>query len=135
MFTCMKEARKKTHDERGTTMVEAAVIFPLVILASIAVVFILGYMYSQVHSNAKMHLALNDVMGSESETVFTKSKVPKGINTYESPSFSGKTWHASESIRFQKRGLLKAFSKESESRVYEVDEKKYIRYHDFFNEE
>lgn len=121
--------------KKGSSMVEAAVIFPLVILAVMAVIFILVFLFQEVTYNSRIHVALNATMGSETETVETYKNVPAGIKPYKSVHGIGECYYAESGLTFQKRGLLnKSFTKTLEGRVYSVDEKKFIRYTDFFSE-
>ncbi len=122
-------------NKKGSTMVEAAVVFPLVILTVVAVIFILTFLFQQVTYNARLHLALNATMGQETDTVMTYRNVPDDIKPY--PSFYGifPSYYADRGLHFSKKGLLnKSFTKVLESRVYTVDEKKFILYTDFFLE-
>ena len=121
------------NSKRGTTMVEAALIFPLVILTVMTVIFILTFMFQEVAGHSRLHLALNAEMGKETGTVETFKNVPAEVRPYKSFHGVSECYLAEKDLRFTKKGLLSgSFTKVMESRVYSVDEKKFIRYTDFF---
>ncbi len=125
--------KKRLSDRKGSTIVEAAVVFPLVILTVTAVIYILAFMYDEAAAQVEMHLALNAHMGRETRTVITYSNVPENANIYEGKKDIEKCYFAENGLRFGKKGLLRhSFMKRLESRIYSVDEKKHIRYSDFF---
>lgn len=119
--------------KRGTTMVESTVVFPLVIMCIAAVICILAFMYKEVGDNVRVHMEINKQRGLETETVFTYNKALYGVYTYTGRHNLIKCCFGEKTLRFQGRGLLKSsFSKNLDSRGYVVDEKKTIRFADFF---
>lgn len=69
-----------THSKSGTAMVEAAVIFPLVVLSVIVIIFILAFINRQVSVQTQMHMNLWAERGIVSKTVETghekKRRIP-----------------------------------------------------------
>ncbi len=119
--------------KKGGTIVEAAFVLPLIILSVMAVIYMLAFMYNETATNTLMHLKLNEKMGTETGTVKTYKNVPQNITVYEGTNNFKKVFLAEKNIRFKRSGLLQnSFSKKKEGRVFLVDEKKYIRYSDFF---
>lgn len=117
----------------GQTMVEAAVVLPIVILSVVAIVYILSFMYSEVAESAKTHVASNAEMGKETGVSITNKHIPRNVSVSKSSSGLGSVYHSSGTVRFRKKGLFqKSFTKRIESTTYEVDEKKLIRYTDIF---
>jgi hypothetical protein len=64
----MKEMRIRS--KKGTTMVEAAMIFPLVIAGVIAVLYIVIGMYQSLSLQSSLHLALRKECGERTQTVY-----------------------------------------------------------------
>lgn len=119
--------------KKGGTMVEAAVVLPLIMLSVMAVIYILSFMYNETATNTLMHLKLNEKMGTETGTVKSYKNVPQNITVYEGTYNFKRVFLSEKDIKFRRSGLLQnSFSKKKESRVFSVDEKKYIRYSDFF---
>ncbi|MEG2344500.1 MAG: hypothetical protein RSB81_01000 [Anaerovoracaceae bacterium] len=56
-------------NSKGNTMVEATLVFPLVILAVISIIYILVALYTQVYTQAQMHIALREESGIQTKTV------------------------------------------------------------------
>lgn len=90
-------------NKKGAAMVEAAVVFPLVILAVISVICILIFLYNGVEMQCKMHMALRAEAGEVTETV----------NYIQQPDFvapiTRKGQHKLETksqLKMGKRGLL-----------------------------
>ena len=69
-----------TRSKRGSTMVEAAIVFPLVILSIAAVIFMMIAMYGYVSQSAGLHVSLIERAGAESET-YEVSPVSAGDNS------------------------------------------------------
>jgi hypothetical protein len=55
---------------KGTMMVEAALIFPLVVAAVVAVIYMVIVLYSSLSLQASMHLDMRRESGEFTETVF-----------------------------------------------------------------
>ncbi|MDD3168878.1 MAG: hypothetical protein PHC91_05360 [Eubacteriales bacterium] len=60
---------------KGTTMVEAAMIFPLVIAGVMAVIYIVIGLYSSLSLQCSLHLALRKECGVLSQTVIRNEEV------------------------------------------------------------
>ncbi|MEG0156344.1 MAG: pilus assembly protein, partial [Anaerovoracaceae bacterium] len=67
------------RNKKGSSMVEATIVFPLVILVVMAVILILAFLYNEVATSTKSHLALTEAMGRETETVWVYKNVPENI--------------------------------------------------------
>jgi hypothetical protein len=59
-----------TRSRKGAAMVEAAIIFPLVIAAVAAVIYIVTGLYESLSLQSSLHLALRKECGALSETVY-----------------------------------------------------------------
>lgn len=53
---------------RGSTMVEAAIVFPIIVLSMLTVIYILLSMYSQTVTSVMLHLELAEAAADESGT-------------------------------------------------------------------
>jgi hypothetical protein len=65
----------KIRSKKGTTMVEAAMIFPLVIAAVVAVLYIVIGMYQSLSLQSSLHLALRKECGERSQTVYRLDEI------------------------------------------------------------
>ena len=54
-------------NKKGSTMVESAIIFPIVLLATISIVYLFINIYSQATLQANMHVLLRSEAGSEGD--------------------------------------------------------------------
>lgn len=98
------------REKKGTTIVEAAVVFPLVILTVITCVLVCMFFYSQTISQSALHIEMRDYAGQISgHTVYTGS----GAGSHLSGSGSGSHLSGSgsfegnrASITKEKRGLF-----------------------------
>ena len=117
----------KFSDERGTVMVEAAVILPIIILAVMAVIYTLIFMNRQVSVRADMHIGLWAERGAVSETVTNNSGYDAEFPIYSRKAAVGGTVYYSGNIRFIRRGLLKDYGRKLEGRLYWIREKELIR--------
>ena len=124
----------KISDKKGTIMVEAAVIFPLIILAVMAVIYTLIFMNRQVSVRADMHINLWAERGIVSKTATTDTAPDAGFPVYGKKAAAGGTVYYSGSIGFMKRGLLKEYNRKSEGRLKWVREKELIRAADIIGE-
>lgn len=118
---------------KGSAMVEAALVLPIVILSVMAVIYILLFLYNEVAAGAKVHVAANAEMGRQTGVQTTKRHIPHGISVSEGGALLGKAYYGAGTVKFRKTGLFRrSFTESIETYTYEVDEKKLIRYSDFF---
>jgi hypothetical protein len=65
----------KIRSKKGTTIVEAAMIFPLVIAAVVAVLYIVINLYQSLSLQSSLHLALRKECGERSQTVYRMDQI------------------------------------------------------------
>ena len=65
----------KIKSKKGTTMVEAAMIFPLVIAAVVAVLYIVIGMYQSLTLQSSIHIALRKECGELSQTAYREEEI------------------------------------------------------------
>lgn len=104
------------REKKGTTIVEAAVVFPLVILTVITCVLVCMFFYSQTISQSALHIEMRDYAGQISgHTVYLGSGAGShlsGSGSYGSGSsgsgsfVSGSTGGNRASITKEKRSLF-----------------------------
>ena len=65
----------KMNSKKGAAMVEAAMIFPLVIAAVAAVICIVVGMYQSLYQDASIHMALRNECGLSAETFYRRDTI------------------------------------------------------------
>lgn len=118
---------------RGDGLVEAVMILPIIILIIIFIINMTVFVYSQIELKVKLDVAGNAVMGERTKTGRTLKHTPKGINVKREIQGYGFAYKTYSQTSFKKKGVFgKDVLRNLESYTYEVDEKKMIRYRDFF---
>lgn len=104
-------------------MVEAALVFPLVILAVVAIIHMLVFFYQITETGANMHMALRAESGRVSNTVecrpYTEAAFPIYKRAKEIYCLGNKT--------FMERGILSRLEKPLSARKYVDHEADFVR--------
>lgn len=116
---------------KGNAAVEAAMVFPLVILSVVALIYMMLYFYQQTETRAEMHIALRAENGRLTETVFYGKEPKEPFPVYRK---AGRIY-SQGTLTFTKTGLLRSGGKELFARKYIVDEAGFIRLTDLLKEE
>ena len=130
---------KISNNKRGSYIVEAAIVLPMVILSVIRVVLIVMFFYSQVTEQSRMHIALRGEAGAATgRTSYTEGGPTKG-------DFDGEIYvdeglvecraYGKKYLMMEERGLLsekKAFIVEGSWTA--IDGPGYVRYMEFVKE-
>ena len=113
--------------KRGSTMVEAAVVFPLVILSIVSVAYMMIGMFQIVSEISMFHTALREEAGLLTQTYEIS---PKSVRDYD---FSGRSDRVSSKteVRFRRGALLDEGIFEMEGYAYRIKEEDYIRKCDY----
>ncbi|MDD5987029.1 MAG: hypothetical protein PUC26_04330 [Eubacteriales bacterium] len=114
-------------DRKGTAMVEAAIVLPMVIAAVAVTILLLSFMMREAASWAGLHLAVNAAMGEKTKTQIHYDHLPS--KEISRGWRNGHQCHrAEETLHFSCRVVMQG-KKESrkECTVYDVNEKRYIR--------
>lgn len=98
-------------------------VFPLVILAVLALIYILIFFYQVTETNVKMHLALKAESGKLSETLDYGEKPETPYPIYRN---AGSICYKG-ALSFLERGLLKSLHKEISASKYVDNERAFIR--------
>jgi hypothetical protein len=125
----------KIKSKKGATMVEAAMIFPLVIAAVVAVLYIVLSLYQSLSLQTSLHLALRKECGELSQTVYRQ----EAIKTFQSE----KNWVGIRPVvrmeaekEYRVNTLFKDhITRKEEGRYYVIDEAELIRTLSFQGEE
>lgn len=125
----------KIKSKKGTTMVEAAMIFPLVIAGVAAVLHIVVGMYLSLSLQSSLHLALRMECGEMSQTVYRTGEIKS--YAFEKDRIGIRPVVKMDEVR--EYGINTLFNyktvREEEGRSYLVDEPELIRIITFQEEE
>lgn len=120
-------------NRKGSTMVEAALVFPVVLLTLIALIKIQLFLYEDAATLADLHQAIRYEAGCDTGTFKGK---PGSSNVASKSGFDGiyrvmrvETW-----MTFEGNFMLhRTIHKKQTGQLFLIDERKYARYVDFFN--
>ncbi len=123
------------RSRKGETIVEAAVVLPVTILAVVTLIWLLGALLTQMAGNVQIHLALRQAQGEDAGTVRVYTHIVDSV-TLEKTGTPVLGRHVGEKAVFLKRGGLTRGrgARDLRGSAYRVDEKKMIRYADLFRE-
>ncbi len=111
-------------------MVEAALVFPLVILTVVAVIQMLLFFYQLVETEANMHMALRVESGRISETSECAPQIKTKFPVYQ----RGTEVYFLGNMAFMDRGILKSLEKQLSARKYVDHEADFVRIVDLVNQ-
>ena len=131
-------------ENKGSTMVESAIILPLVILTMISVVYLFINIYSQASLQANMHILLrhevataNDLTSVAISDAYERDKYRqvaenKAIDIVEKKRFVNSYLEASTSMEYLGGGLTRGsvYKMKYYGRFYKIDEAKGVRIRD-----
>jgi hypothetical protein len=119
-------------NRKGGAMVEAALVFPIIMLSLIAIISILTFLFEEAVSQYELHLVIRSESGLENGTFHGKGgssniAVYKGIKGIHSV-MNGKT-----SVDYEYANIFtRKLHKQITAYQHLTDEQKYVRYIDFF---
>jgi hypothetical protein len=122
-------------NRKGGAMVEAALVFPLVILSLMTIIAILMFLFEEAAAQSELHLVIRTEAGRANGTFNGKAgssnaSVYKGIKGIHS------VMKGNGAVTFEKNKILPwTYQKPITGYQYLTDERKYIRYIDFFTQE
>lgn len=123
------------RSKKGTTMVEAAMIFPLVIAAVAAVLYIVIGMYLSLSLQSSLHLALRKECGVLSQTVMRQDEI-KEFEAEKGWSGIRPVLRMAEKKEYQINIVFKdKIVREEKGRAYLIDEAELIRILSFQEED
>ncbi len=122
--------------KKGSSIVEATIVLPMIILVLIGLVAIVSYMYKGVEKNVATHLAITNAIGVEEETTYYYGRIPKGIQVKKTQGiFTTKVEASTPNISLELGILTDKFQKNIVSRGEGTNEKDYILGRDLFKGE
>jgi hypothetical protein len=119
-------------NQKGGTMVEAALVFPIIILSLMTIIAILMFLFEEAAAQAELHLVLRTESGRQNGTFHGKSG---STNVMIDSGFKGihKVMNGKSSVTFDEIKILpRGFDKPLTGYQHLTDERKYSRYIDFF---
>lgn len=123
------------RSKKGTTMVEAAMIFPLVVAGVAAVLYIVIGMYLSLSLQSSLHLELRNECGKRSETVYRLDEI-KEFNAETDRNGIRPIVRMEEEREYRINILFKdRTTKKEEGRSYLIDEPEMIRILSFQEDE
>lgn len=115
------------HNKRGSAVVEASMVFPIVIAAVIAVIYIVICLYSSLSFQTGMQLSVRQESGKQSETVFRADSFQK-MPVKESRIGISRILYAEGKNNYKMKGMISAtVSRTDYCRVYIIDETEVVR--------
>lgn len=122
---------ERLKEEDGSTIVEAAMVMPLVLISLIAMLITMVFLVESLFMQSNIHLYLQAKAGEESET-----RISKSVESFEATSQRRNMVKvvSVEKTKYMKGGYLlpRTFKKNVDADAYVINEKKIIRYKDFF---
>lgn len=127
--------KKSLFNDRGSAIVEAVIVLPIVILAVLGAVMIVSYLTETVFSSVDMHRQLIREAGVDSGTRKAYGRT-YGDSEVRDDYIGGKKCKTASDKVIKQGGLLfdDKLSGNIKARVYIIDEKKTTRYKDMFDE-
>ena len=124
-------ALEKLREENGSTIVEAAMVMPLLIISLIAIVITIVFLVESLFMQSNIHLYLQEKAGIKSETRIIKSV--ESFNETEDRRNMVKVLSVNKT-NYMKGGYLlpRTLRDDFDADAYVINEKKIIRYKDFF---
>jgi hypothetical protein len=119
-------------NQKGGAMVEATLVFPIIILSLMAIIGILLFLYEEAATQAELHLVIRTEVGRQTGTFQGKQgsssvSLDKGFKGIHS------VINGSTAVTFAEITMLThGFRKPITSYQHMTDERKYARYVDFF---
>lgn len=124
-------ALEKLKEEEGSTIVEAAMVMPLVLISLTAMVIIMVFLVESLFMQSDIHLYLKAEEGLLSET-----RISKSVESFEATQGRRNMVKvlSVKKRKYMKGGYLlpRTLKDDFDADAYVINEKKIIRYKDFF---
>ncbi len=121
-------------NKKGNSMVEATLVFPLIILVIGTIILFFVFLYQQVDAQVNHNIYLTRLSGEDTGTM--EVNLAHQEVSYEE-NYVGllPVYKTSEELRKENSGfIIPYFFQKIDSRTYKIDERKYIRYLDVFED-
>lgn len=110
-------------NKKGSAIVEAVMVFPVIIVSVICVLHILIYFYNQLDERADMHMALRHESGKVCGNMFYENQKSNEFAFYRKPQ----QIYSYGTVYFRETGFLEKAETDIEARKYLIDETALIR--------
>jgi hypothetical protein len=122
-------------NQKGGTMVEAALVFPFIILSLMTIIVILMFLFEEAAAQAELHLVIRTEAGRLNGTFHGKTG-SSSVSIVSSIKGIHRVMNGKSSITFEGTKIIpRGFIKPITGYQYLIDERKYSRYIDFFTQE
>ena len=119
----------KKRSKRGSYIMEASLVLPILIFAVITVVLIIMFFYSQMTERSQMHIALRQESGLQTETMKNEVSLDWDGEIYTKKGAAGVDVTGKKYLLMEHRGILSkkgAFA--IQGSCSGVDAAQYVRY-------
>ena len=96
----------KRNNKRGSYIMEASLVLPVLIFAVITVVLIIMFFYSQMTQRSQMHIALRQEAGRQTETMTSEHVLEWDGEMYTKKGFAGVTVTGKKYLLMEHKGIL-----------------------------
>lgn len=132
----MRSAAVKAASKRGSYIMEASIVLPVLIFAVITVVLIIMFFYSQMTEQSRMHIAMRHEAGlAAGKTVYTGPDDGESISDaeiYTKKTVTGSRAYGKKYLIMDHRGILeKKGTFVLEGTCSSIDGARYVRYCSF----
>ncbi|MBP3383971.1 MAG: pilus assembly protein [Firmicutes bacterium] len=115
------------NSKKGSAIVEAAVVFPVIILSLLTVIYIFIYFYGHVTKQVSVHSVLRYEAGLISENMYKKDQTESELPVYR----QGDRIYCRSIAASQAMGLIGPAEKKIYAEKYIIDETSVVRLADF----
>lgn len=109
--------------KKGSAIVEAAMVFPVMLLAVISILYMLIYFYNQVDNQIKLHIALRSENGEVCNNMYYENKDNNNLSVYR----KGALLFGYSTISLEDKGILTGRDKLLYDKKYITDEVMIVR--------
>ena len=119
----------KRNNKRGSYIMEASLVLPVLIFAVITVVLINMFFYSQMTQRSQMHIALRQEAGRQTETMTSEHVLEWDGEMYTKKGMAGVTVTGKKYLLMEHKGILtKKGAFAVKGSCSGVDAAQYVRY-------
>lgn len=110
-------------NKKGSAVVEAAMVFPVMLLAVIAVLYMLIYFYNQVDKQVELHITLRSENGKICDNMYYENRICNNLSVYR----KGALLYGYSTISMEEKGILEGREKLLYGEKYLIDETLVVR--------
>lgn len=110
-------------NKKGSIIVEAAMIFPLVFMSVMILIFMMIYFYSQLSERTDIHILLRSESGKVCDNMFYGNEVKSDFPVYK----KAQQIYSEGTFNMSNRFFLNSREKQITARKYIIDESRFVR--------